>query len=95
MHAIIYNDDAIGAHDKYLIQEIYMTSPNIPSKDTWSKLSIDELYSTKSQITDIYFNAVAASATYANQFRQMVFELEALIAEREFRDAMERAASSR
>lgn len=53
-----------------------MTAPKIPPKSEWSSLTLAQLYDVKSKMFDIYYNARASGASYADQYLSLVNQLE-------------------
>jgi len=51
----------------------------IPPRSEWHKLSVDEIYLVKTDLTSMYFNARSAGATYADQFKQLISYLDAVL----------------
>lgn len=54
----------------------------IPPRSEWRELSINQLYDAKSKMQDKYYGLRQIGASFANQFKTFVDELEALIQRR-------------
>ena len=52
----------------------------LPPKAEWINLSLMQLYELKSNMLNIYYDARSAGATYANQYLNLVTEVDAYIA---------------
>ena len=50
-----------------------------PPRETWPKLGINELYTVKSQLFDLYYAARAAGASYADQYLKFTSFVDSLI----------------
>lgn len=61
----------------------------IPPRNTWNKLSINELYAVKSDMLTLFYNARGASASYAAQYGAFVNEIDALIAQKQALEELE------
>lgn len=60
-----------------------MENSAVAPRTEWNNLSLSELYKTKLQMTDLYFKAASAGATYSAQYARFISEIEALISQRE------------
>jgi len=55
----------------------------LPPRNTWNKLSITELYNTKTQLENMYYDMRAANVSFASQYAKFISELDALILSKE------------
>lgn len=55
----------------------------IPPKTEWKNLSINQLYDVKSQLIDLYYGMSGARASFANQYRKFISDVEILIRAKE------------
>ena len=64
----------------------------IPPRNEWHKLSAEELYQVRTDVSSIYYAARAAGASYAEQYRSLISFADALISRKEYEQAAEAAA---
>jgi hypothetical protein len=69
-----------------------MTQQKIPPQSEWSKLTVGQLYELKSNMTDLYYNAQRAGASYANQYLGFMRDVDSTIARAELKAHQEREA---
>lgn len=60
-----------------------MEDNQIPPKSEWKNLSILQLYDTKTQLVNRYFNMRQINASFAEQYRKFISEIDDLIRARE------------
>jgi hypothetical protein len=64
----------------------------IPPRSEWPRMSAEDLYQVRSDVSTIYYGARAAGASYADQYLGLISFADALIARKEAEQAAERAA---
>lgn len=52
-------------------------------RSEWNKLSVNQLYDNRNKLMDLYYNMRGASATFAEQYKKFIAEIDALIKRRE------------
>lgn len=66
------------------------TTPKIPPQSEWHKLTVGQLYELKSNMTDLYYKAAQAGASYANQYAGFMRDVDSTIARAEFKAQQEK-----
>jgi len=61
-------------------------------RSEWSKLSVNQLYDNRNKLMDLYYNMRGANATFAEQYKKFITEIDALIKRRESEQLNEQLA---
>jgi len=64
----------------------------IAPRTEWAKLSVTQLYDNRNKLMDLYYNMRGAGATFAEQYKKIISDLDILIRRREAEQLTEQLA---